>query len=342
MRRWNDLTEVPPGLSGSVVTIGVFDGVHRGHQHVIGRAVERAREAGVPAVVLTFDPHPMTVVRPELAPPMLATLDHRLELFERYGADAALVMPFTSQRSQQPAEEFVRETAGVLRPRAIVVGDDFRYGHRAAGDVALLETLGAELGFAVEGLPRDEGNADWSSTSVRKALEVGDVRAAADLLGHLFRVDGVVVRGAGRGGPVLGTPTANIPVEHGRAVPADGVYAAWAVRLDDPERTRMPAATSVGTNPQFGEEPRQVEAYIVDREGLDLYGVALGVEFVERVRGQATFESLDDLRAAIRRDVERIRDILGIETSPMNTVDDTADDTVDDTAARPAARRPTE
>jgi riboflavin kinase / FMN adenylyltransferase len=324
MQRWRDLTDVPQDTGPTVVTIGVFDGVHLGHQRVIGRTVERARALGGWAVVVTFDPHPMAVVRPDAVPPLLATLERRIELFEDYSADAVLVVPFDLARSHQPAEEFVREIVGALRPVAIVVGDDFRFGFKAAGDVALLRRLGGELGFEVEGLTRlDPGAVEAdarqpvdtkavSSSGVRQCLERGEVARARALLGHAFRVDGEVVEGAHRGRE-LGFPTANVPAAAGMALPSDGVYAGWlSVRSDDGARwlTPQPAAISVGTNPQFGEEPRRVESYVLDRDDLELYGRRVAVSFVDRVRGQARFDSVNDLVAQMSRDVERVREIV--------------------------------
>lgn len=305
------MTEVPR-IQRTVLTIGVFDGVHRGHQKVITETVRRARELSATAVVLTFDPHPMALLRPDRAPALLATLDHRVRLFRAYGADAALVLPFDAERSRQPAEDFVREIAGVLNPAAIVVGSDFRFGFKAAGDVALLHRLGHELGFAVEALDRDQGNPEWSSSAIRKRLQSGEVQAANELLGHRFEIDGVVVAGADRGGRVLGFPTANVPLSEQFAVPADGVYAGRLRRLDglpeaDPDW--LPSAISVGTNPQFGEESRRVESYVLDVD-LDLYDVPVAVEFVARLRGQQVFDSLPELATQMRADVERVRELI--------------------------------
>ncbi|WP_020575614.1 bifunctional riboflavin kinase/FAD synthetase [Actinopolymorpha alba] len=314
MQRWRDLSEVPRGIGPTVVTIGVFDGVHRGHQRVIGRTVELARERGARAVVVTFDPHPAAVVRPDAVPPLLATLDRRIELFEEYAADAVVVIPFDKERSREAAEDFVRELADSLAPVAIVVGDDFRFGFKAAGDVALLRRLGAELGFQVEGLARQDGPArESSSTAVRQRLENGDVAEARALLGHTFRVDGEVVEGAHRGRE-LGFPTANVPAAAGMALTADGVYAGW-LRVVGPGRRepRLPAAISVGTNPQFGQEPRRVESYVLDRDDLELYGLNVAVEFVDRVRGQERFDSVDALVHQMHDDVERVREILAAD-----------------------------
>ena len=336
MQRWRDLTGVARGTGPTVVTIGVFDGVHRGHQRVLGRAVEIAREKDALTVVVTFDPHPASVVRPDAVPPLLATVERRVELFEQYGADAVVVVPFDKERSRETAEDFVREIVRNLHPVAIVVGDDFRFGHKAAGDINLLRNMGAELGFEVEGLHRevpapvpaaDPGPCQSgerqevpvnavSSTAVRDRLGQGDVAGARELLGHPFRFDGEVVEGAHRGRE-LGFPTANVPGAAAMALPADGVYAGWLCvhDLDRPGRTVMPAAISVGTNPQFGHEPRRVESYVLDRDDLDLYGHRVEVEFVDRVRGQERFDSVESLITQMAADVERVRQVLGAAPS---------------------------
>lgn len=314
MERWNDVTEVPPRTGPTVVTFGVFDGVHLGHQRVIGRTIELARSLAGPdstctAVVVTFDPHPASVVRPDAVPPALATLERRLALFGETGVEAVLVLPFTKDRSHQPAEEFAREMAGALQPKAIVVGTDFRFGFKASGDVALLTRLGDELGFAVEAVDRAAGDPHWSSSAVRQALTDGDVKAAADILGHLFRVEGVVVRGDRRGRE-LGFPTANVPADPNLALPRDGVYTGYLSRADDPGCTRLPAAISVGTKPQFGPHDRVVEAHVIDRDDLELYDVPVVIEFVEYVRGQLVFDSLEGLIEAVERDKDRVRTTL--------------------------------
>jgi riboflavin kinase / FMN adenylyltransferase len=313
---WRSLgtaAQAAAGRRGSVVTIGVFDGVHRGHRAVVGRAADRARTAGLPLIAVTFDPHPMTVVRPGSAPPLVAPVDHRARLLGQAGADDVLVLPFTAERSQQVAEDFVREVlVDALRTRVVVVGADFRFGHKAAGDVALLRELGERHGFEVEavGLLGDGTHGPrWSSTYVREHVAAGDVVRAAEALGHLFRVEGVVVEGDRRGRG-LGYPTANVPVEDGMLVPADGVYAGWLVRLDDPPGQRLPAAVSIGSNPTFDGTQRRVEAYVLDRDDLDLYGVPVAVELVERIRTMERFDDVDTLVDRMRQDVERARALL--------------------------------
>jgi riboflavin kinase/FMN adenylyltransferase len=311
---WWTPDEVPGDLGRTVVTIGVFDGVHKGHQAVIGRAAKRARDAGIPLLVITFDPNPMAVVRPEAAPPSLVPLERRIALLVDAGADHVLVLPFDKQRAQQPAEEFVTDVlSGVCGVLVLVVGEDFRFGHRAAGDVALLRRLGAEHGFTVDAVETVGGAevARWSSTHIRDLVAVGDVAAAAEVLGRPYRFEGVVVRGEGRGRE-LGYPTANLPVRDGAVAPADGVYAGWVTVPDDPDAPALPAAISVGTNPTFGGSRRTVEPYVLDRDDLDLYGLPIAVDFVDRIRGQERFESVDDLVAQMTQDVVQTRRVLGL------------------------------
>jgi riboflavin kinase/FMN adenylyltransferase len=289
-----------------VVTIGVFDGVHRGHQSIVGRAVERARDTGQPAVVLTFDPHPSEVVRPGSHPPVLTPLRRRADILEQLGVDVLCVQPFTPEVSRQQPDEWVHEVLlERLHAAAVVVGENFRFGHKAVGDLGTLRTLGRTFGFATEGVPllRDD-DVTLSSTFVRSSIDAGDVAQAARALGRPHRVDGIVVRGEGRGRQ-LGYPTANVRSERHVAVPADGIYAGWAVLRG----LRLPAAISVGTNPTFEGKERTVEAYILDFDS-DIYGVELGVEFVERLRGMERFDRVEDLVAQMGRDVERTREVL--------------------------------
>ncbi len=311
MQIWRSTDEIPADLTASVASVGNFDGVHLGHQHVLRRARQAADELGVDTVVaVTFDPHPMAVLRPEHAPPTLTSIETRVELLEKAGADAVLVVPFDRAVAAWTPEEFV-ETILVrgLRVRAVAVGANFRFGHKAAGDVALLRELGSQNGFEVDGVELDGGPQVWSSTYVRHCLATGDVAGAAEALGHPFQVRGVVVRGDQRGRE-LGFPTANVPTPVVEAAPADGVYAGWLTRTDTDER--FPAAISVGTNPTFaGERARRVESYVLDRDDLDLYGVQVTVEFVERLRGMVAFEGIEKLIETMHDDVRRAREILG-------------------------------
>jgi riboflavin kinase / FMN adenylyltransferase len=310
MHRWQGLQDVPDGWGRSVVTIGVFDGVHRGHQRVVGRAVEAAARLGLPVVVVTFDPHPDEVVRPGSHPPFLCTARRRAELLAGLGADAVCVLPFTPEFSRLSPDEFVWAVlVDRLHAARVVVGEDFRFGHRAAGDVALLAKLGDKYDFVAEAEPllADDG-VRISSTGIREELAAGDVAAAARDLGRPHRVEGVVVRGQRRG-RALGFPTANLQTLPHTAIPADGVYAGWLTLLDPGGGGQecWPAAISVGTNPTFDARERTVEAYALDRDDLDLYGAHVAVDFADRLRGMVKFDSVDDLVQQMGRDVEAAR-----------------------------------
>jgi len=309
VRIWRDVAEVPTDPGTPVVTVGNFDGVHRGHRAVLERARHLADRGGNDVVAVTFDPHPMAVLRPDHAPAMLTGLEARAELLGDAGVDAVLAVPFSRDVAAWAPLEFVdRVLVEALHASAVVVGANFRFGARAAGDVALLREAGAERGFAVEGVELDGGPQVWSSTYVRTCLAEGDVAGAAEALGRPFAVRGVVVEGDRRGRD-LGYPTANVPVLPGTAAPADGVYAGRLRRVDSGEE--WPAAISVGTNPTFeGTRERRVEAHALDRDDLELYGVEVEVAFVERLRGMAAFDDVDALRATMADDVRRTRSTL--------------------------------
>jgi riboflavin kinase/FMN adenylyltransferase len=296
----------------SVVTVGVFDGVHRGHRYLIDSVVRRAAELATTGVVVTFDPHPMSVLRPDRAPTMLATLNHRLELIRERGIDAVLVLPFTTELAQQPPEEFVRAVlAESLGAAEVRVGENFRFGHRAAGDVTLLGSLGMEHGFTVTAVPlAGEGTpeAPWSSSYIRRCLEAGDVQQAARALGRPHRVEGPVVHGDHRGRE-LGYPTANLGADDHSAIPADGVYAGWLQRASG---ERLPAAISVGTNPTFGGTVRRVEAYVLDRDDLELYDEHVAIDFTSRLRETVRFDSVDDLLVQMADDVAQARVLTAV------------------------------
>jgi riboflavin kinase/FMN adenylyltransferase len=306
---WRTVAEVPADLGPTVVVIGNFDGVHRGHRSVIGRARALADERGIPLVAVTFDPHPMAVLRPEHAPSMLTSLHERAILLAECGVDHVFALPFSREIAAWSPDEFVdRILVDGLHAGAVVVGGNFRYGSRASGDVATLRASGEERGFDVEGMPLDGGPQVWSSTYVRTCLTTGDVAGAAEALGRLYSVRGVVVEGDRRGRE-LGYPTANVPFAPGKAAPADGVYAGWLTRADTGER--YPAAISVGTNPTFaGERDRRVEAYALDRDDLELYGVEVEIAFVDRLRGMVRFDGIEPLLATMADDVRRTRELL--------------------------------
>ena len=311
MQIWRRVDEVPSDLGRTVVSVGNFDGVHLGHAHVLREARSTAERLGVATVVaVTFDPHPIAVLRPEHAPPTLTSIATRARLLEDAGVDAVLVVPFSREIAGWSPEEFVdRILVDTLRARAVVVGANFRFGKRASGDLAALQEAGTTRDFETVGVALDGGPQVWSSTYVRQCLATGDVAGAAEALGRPFTVRGVVVEGDKRGRG-LGYPTANVPVPPVDAVPPDGVYAGWLSRLDTGER--FPAAVSVGTNPTFdGERYRRVESYVLDRDDLELYGVEVEVAFVERLRGMVRFEGIEALVETMHDDVRRTREVLG-------------------------------
>jgi riboflavin kinase / FMN adenylyltransferase len=319
VRRWRGLEATPGDLGRTVVTIGMYDGVHRGHQALIGAAVDRARALRRPCLLLTFEPHPAEVIRPGSHPAILTSIDRKTELVADLGVDDMCVLPFT--------QEFMRLSPGSfthtvlvehLHAAQVVVGQNFTYGHKAAGTVQTLAEEGRRFGFTVEGVPLRgvEGDGDEvtiSSTYIRACVAAGDMESAARALGRPHRVDGVVVRGDRRGRE-LGYPTANVETPAYTAVPADGVYAGHLV-LRDPRtgrsKERFPAAVSVGTNPTFEGNRRTVEAYVLDFDG-DLYGEHVGVEFASRLRAMAAFPDIPSLIAAMDDDIARTRALLDV------------------------------
>jgi riboflavin kinase/FMN adenylyltransferase len=303
-----------------VVTVGMYDGVHRGHQKLIGATISRARAMRRPCLLLTFDPHPAEVVRPGSHPAILTSLDRKAELMAELGVDAMCVLPFTEEFSRLSPETFTHSVlVEQLHAAQVVVGENFTYGHKAAGTVETLRADGRRFGFAVEGITLAEDASDdtegvtISSTYVRACVAAGDMGSAARALGRAHRVDGIVVRGDRRGRE-MGYPTANVESPPFTAIPADGVYAGHLVTRDPrggASRERFPAAISVGSNPTFGGSRRTVEAFVLDYDG-DLYGEHVGVEFVQRLRPMAAFAELEGLLAAMAKDVSDTRQILGM------------------------------
>jgi riboflavin kinase / FMN adenylyltransferase len=333
VQRWSGLQEVPAGFGPSVVALGNFDGVHRGHASVLRAVVARARARGAQAVAVTFEPHPLAVLRPQAAPPLLTTLRRKLELLERTGLDAVLVLPFTPELASWSPERFVADVmVGALGAEVVCAGRDARFGKNGAGSLDVLRELGAEHGFetvALEdvhgdghGEQDDDGERRWSSSWVRELLAAGDAAAAAEQLGRPHRVEGVVVHGDHRGRE-LGYPTANLG-QVGVLIPGDGVYAGWLVRLDlegasDAEAAArggrvLPAAVSIGTNPTFDGLERRLEAHaLVGSEAsseLDLYGERVGVDVVEMLRPTLRFDSVEALVEQMDADVVRCREVL--------------------------------
>ena len=307
-----DVGSGPVPARGSVVTIGAYDGVHLGHRAVIGEVRRRAAELGCDATVVTFDRHPAAVVRPATAPRLLTDLEQKLELLEATGIDRCVVLTFDELRSHEAAEDFVRDVlVGALAARLVIVGEDFHFGHERSGDVALLQRMGGEHGFEVDGIELVASGShrarSVSSTTIRAALAGGDLDDANRMLGRAHEVRGVVQQGDQRGRD-LGYPTANVAVPDHIQLPADGIYAGWYER---PDGSVHAAAVSLGRRPTFYEQQPYslLEAHLLDFTG-DLYGEQARVRFVRRLRGEERFDSVDDLVLQIGRDVERVRDVL--------------------------------
>ena len=340
MEVWYGAEQVPaslsaPGGPGAVVTMGIFDGVHRGHQAVLGRVVELSHELAHGdrrplAVAVTFDPHPRSVHQPEADLPLIASLTDRLASLGDLGLDAVLVITYTLDFAAQSPQDFVRTwLEGLLGARAVVVGDDVRFGCRNSGDATTLEQIGRDDGFEVEIVSKirsDEGRR-WSSTWIRQCLKDGDMGRASQVLGRPHRLRGVVVRGLRRGRE-LGFPTANLEAATAGVVPPDGVYAGWLVRGSSAEvgGQRLPAAISIGTNPTFDDVPqRTVEAHVLGRADLNLYGEEVGIELVERLRPMLAFDGLDPLLVQMRADIEDTARILDVPVpDPIRPEDVTA------------------
>ena len=314
MHRWTDPFGTPEALRPCVLTLGNFDGVHRGHRAVLAALSEAGHRLGLPSVAVTFEPHPVAVLRPDVAPELITPGPVRDDLLADTGIDGLLVLDFTTEFAKQTPEDFVRSVfVRGLDARCVVVGMDTRFGHRNSGDVSTLSDLGEHFGFEVVALD-DVGDGErFSSTTVRQHLRAGEVVEAARILGRPHRVVGTVVHGNHRG-RALGYPTANLAADSLGLVPLEGVYAGWLTRVDlgedEPDRT-MPAAISVGTNPTFETRDRRtVEAYALDRDDLDLYDERVMVEFTAHIRPTLRFDSVEELTTAMAEDVERCRELL--------------------------------
>lgn len=307
-RTFVGLDQVPADLGPTAVTIGVFDGVHLGHQALLARVVEEARSRGVLPGAITFDRHPMKVVRPGGDPPLLSTLSQRVELLGRHGMEFVLVLPFTPKLSRMAAEEFaVKVLLEAVSARVVVVGANFRFGHRAAGDARLIAELAQPRGVDVVALSLDADHGEpVSSTRVRAALAAGEVETVRRLLGRPFTVEGHVIHGARRG-RLLGIPTANLRVPARLALPARGVYAG---HLEVEGSPPMPAVSNVGVSPQFGGNELRVETYVLDFDG-DLYDRLVRVTFEHRIRDETVFPSVEALVERMNDDVAQARRLLG-------------------------------
>jgi len=307
-------TLAPRGWLEPAVTVGNFDGVHRGHQSLVAEAVAEARARGGTAVALTFDPHPSRVLSPDRAPASLMTLDQKAEALGGLGIDRLAVLPFTFELSRERAADFARRVLGeALGARVVVVGEGFRFGRGREGDLALLTELGRSLGFAVRGTrPVLHEGAPISSTRIREALARGAVQAAGLMLGRPFFVDGPVVRGEGRG-RTLGLPTANVAVVN-ETLPARGVYACRCRVVggaEGAEGAEHAAVLNIGHRPTFGGGGLSVEAHILDFDA-DLYGRTLRVAFAERIREERPFAGAEALVRQVHDDIARARKMLDI------------------------------
>ncbi len=304
-----DLSKSPWPDQRAVITIGAYDGVHRGHQAVVADVKQLAAESGCRSVVVTFDRHPASIVRPESAPKLLTDLDQKLELLSATGVDATVLVKFDEQQSFESATDFVeRVLVECLATRTVVVGEDFHFGRQRSGNVALLRELGALRDFEVhprELVQRADGiDEPISSTAIRRALAGGQVEIAGDMLGHPFEVRGAVVQGDKRGRQ-LGFPTANVEVSNQICVPADGVYAGWYER---PDGTAHPCALNLGRRPTFFEHADHslLEAHLIDFSG-DLYFETARVRFTHFLRSERKFEGVDALISQLKHDVEHAR-----------------------------------
>lgn len=296
----------PPGET--CLTIGVFDGVHLGHQRLVQRLRSLAQARGLLSGVITFHQHPLAVLAPQDHPTYLTSLEERLDLLRGLGVDFITTLTFTPEMARLGAREFLLLLREHLKLRGLVIGPDFTLGRGREGDEGTLRALGREMGFAVEAVPPVRlGGQVVSSTAIRQALGQGDMPTARRLLGRPFSLGGPVVRGAERG-HLLGYPTANLSVDHRHTLPPDGVYAARAILAG----RANPAAAYIGRRPTFGEKERTVEVFLLDFQG-DLYGQGLRVEFLERVRPDMAFPSTQELKAQIERDVAHIRGVLAQE-----------------------------
>lgn len=296
-------------LGPTAVTIGKFDGIHRGHQALISALHSAAAEHNLKTVLVTFDRHPDALLNPvNLKLPLIGP-HQKAALVSDAGLDALLTLTFDDLLSQQSAQDFVQETlVDGLHAKIVIVGEDFRFGAGGAGDVALLHALGQQLGFEVRVIPSaTEAGLKVSTSTIRELLDLGDVAKAGSLLGRVHTTVGIIEHGL-KIGRTIGFPTANMSREAEGYLPLDGVYAGWLVA----DGVRYPAAHSVGINETFQAVPRLVESHVLDRKDLDLYDKNVTLEYVDFVRPSAKFDGVDALIAEINRDLDKIRNILGL------------------------------
>ncbi len=317
------LEQVPPAPNGRILAIGNFDGVHRGHRTIIGAAVGAARRAGLPAAVLTFHPHPVTVLRPDHPHDMLTTFEDKAEQFGELGIEQVICLDFTEDFARQSPEQFVRGVLVPLNVKQVYVGANYKFGHRQSGHTETLIELGKRYGFAV--YPQTTYSLDGervSSSKTRQALRAGNVARAAELLGRPYCLKGMVVAGAARGRE-LGYPTANLNIPE-ELVPKDGVYAARVTLWDqigaEPPSPHHNAIVYIGTRPSFDEAGRLIEVHLLD-ETVNLYGHRIRVDFVEWIRGEMRFDTPEALQRQIAKDLAVARAALGATATPGATPD---------------------
>ena len=316
MQIWTTPADIPSDLGPTAVTIGIFDGVHKGHKAILDATVRLAKERGLIPVALTFEPHPRLVHQPNLPTRLVTSLRDRLERLESAGIEAAYVQHYDLEYAKLSAADFVHsQLVGTLRAKTIVVGEDARFGAHNSGDATMLSELAAKDCVSVTVLAdlRAGDGRRWSSTWVRELLECGDVAGARQVLGRPHRIRGSVQHGFKRGRE-LGFPTANLKGPDLGEVPADGVYAGWLVRLAPGTRAteHLPAAISVGTNPQFDGEERTVEAHVLGRSDLNLYGEEIAIDFIERLRPMMKLNSVAELLAQMDDDLRATAEVLAV------------------------------
>ena len=305
---YHNLNLVPQPFRNPVITIGNFDGVHLGHQTLFQKVKDRSRAVDGQSVVITFDPHPIKLMRPDKRLPMLTTTDQKIKLLASLELDGIIVHPFSAEFGAMPAREFVQYyLVHRLGAREVVIGHDYRFGRNREGNIALLQSLGAEFGFPVHVVDAIQINDTIvSSTLIRNLINDGQVLAAQDFLGRPYEVTGEVIHGHGRGARLLGFPTANITIDNGLLLPAAGIYAVRA----ELRGQIYPAVANIGTCPTFDNQELSLEVYLLDFD-RDIYGQRLAVQFVQRLRDERRFDDLPALVTQIKKDVAAARQIVG-------------------------------
>ncbi len=311
---YRNLAEITQPLRRPVITIGNFDGVHLGHQTLFQKVQERARAVAGQGVVLTFDPHPIKLMRPEKQLPLLTTTAQKVKILSTLGLEVLIVHPFTAEFGALPARDFVQEyLVRRLGVQEVVIGHDYRFGRRREGNIALLQALGAEFGFPVHVVDAIQIDGQVvSSTLIRTLIQQGQVHEAQTFLGRPYEVTGTVVPGYGRGARLLGFPTANIALDNGLLMPGSGIYAVWA----ELNGRMYSAVANIGTCPTFDNEKLSLEVYILDFDE-DIYGARLAVRFVQRLRDEHRFPDIPALVTQIKKDVAAARQIVGLANPPL-------------------------